>query len=110
MSKNKEPNLHCNKTSDDTIVKLVHEMGVKFIGPIKLVGKYIGNKYILVAIDHATKWVEARALCSNMVMVTAKFLYECILTKFPCPLTLVSYQGIHFINENISHLVNHFFF
>jgi len=43
-------------------------------------------------------------------MVMAKFLYECILTKFRCPLILILDQGVHFINNTISHLVNHFIF
>jgi len=34
---------------------------------------------------------------------------ECILTIFGCLLTLVLDQGVHFTNDTISHLVNHFF-
>jgi hypothetical protein len=45
-----------------------------------------------------------------MVVVTAKFLYECILNKFEWPLTLVMDQGVLFINDTISYLVNHFVF
>ncbi len=43
------------------------------MGPIKLVGRYIGN--ILVATNHATKWVEARILQVNTAIVIAIFLY-----------------------------------
>ncbi len=65
--------------------------GLDFMGSIKLVGRYIGNKHILVLIDYTTKWVEIRTLRINTTTVTTKFLYECILTRFGCPLTIITY-------------------
>ncbi len=79
--------------------------GLDFIGPIKLARRLTINKYILVAIDYAIKWVEAKALKTNIVVVIAKFLYEYILTKFKCPLIIVIDQGIHFINDKIKYLI-----
>jgi hypothetical protein len=55
--------------------------GLNFIGPIKLTSKLSCNQYILVAIDHVTKWVEAQALRTNIAAVIAKFLYEHIFTR-----------------------------
>ncbi len=49
----------------------------------------MGNKYILVPMDYATKWVKAKALITNIVVVISKFLYEYILTRFGCPLIIV---------------------
>jgi hypothetical protein len=82
--------------------------GLNFISPIKPTRRLTRNKYILVAIDYATKWVEAKAFRTNIVIVTAKFQYEYILTKFGFPLTIVTNQGIHFINETIKHLTKQF--
>jgi hypothetical protein len=81
--------------------------GVDFVGP-KPIGRYMRNKYILVAIDYATKWVEAKALRTNIVAIIATFMYECIFTKFGCPLTIVTNQEVHFINDVINHLTNNF--
>jgi hypothetical protein len=78
------------------------------VGLIEPIGRYTRNKYILIAIDYATKWVETRALRTHIVTITTKFMYECILTKFGCPLTIVMDQGVHFINDAIKYLTHHF--
>jgi hypothetical protein len=78
--------------------------GLDFIGSIKPIERLIGNIYILVAIDYVTKWVEAKSLKTNIAIVTTKLLHEYTLTKFGCPLTIVTVQGIYFINDTIKHL------
>jgi hypothetical protein len=80
--------------------------GLDFVGSIKLTKRYTIKKYI--ATDYATKWVEAKTLRTNTVIVTTIFLYECILTKFGCPLIIVIDQGVHFINDAIKYLTYHF--
>jgi hypothetical protein len=76
-----------------------------FIGPIKPVGRLIGNKYILVATNYVIKWVEAKTFKTNTTVIIIRFLYEYILTRFGCPLTIVTYQGVHFINGTIKHMI-----
>jgi hypothetical protein len=82
--------------------------GLHFVGPIKPTWRYTGNKYIFITTDYATKWVEAKVLKTNTTIVTTKLLYECILTRFGCPLTIVTDQGVHFINDAIKYLTDHF--
>jgi hypothetical protein len=64
--------------------------GLDFVRPIKPTKRYIGNRLILVTIDYAIKWVEAKALRTNIATITKKIKYECILTRFGCPLTIVT--------------------
>ncbi len=52
--------------------------------------------------------MEAKALKTNIVAVTTKCMYECILTRLGCPLIIVIDQGVHFINDAIKYLINHF--
>ncbi len=84
--------------------------GLDFIGLVKHARKMSSNQYILIATNYATKWVEARTLCTNTITIIAKFLYEHIFTRFGCPLTLVTNQGTHFIKCAIKHLTDHFIF
>jgi hypothetical protein len=79
--------------------------GLDFVGP-KQTRRYTWN--ILVAIDHATKWVEARTSRINIATIIAKLMYECIYTKFGCSLSIITNQEVHFINDVINHLTNHF--
>jgi hypothetical protein len=78
--------------------------GLDFVRPIKHVGWFTCNKCILVTTNYATKWVEAKAFKTNTIVVTTKFLYEYILTKFGCPFTIVIDQGVCFINDVIEYL------
>ncbi len=78
--------------------------GLNFIGPIKPTRRLMGNKNILVATNYVTNWMEAKAFITKTIVVIATFLYEYILTTFGCPLTVVTDQGVHFINDTIKHL------
>ncbi len=65
--------------------------GLDFVRPIKLDGQSTWNMYTLIGTNYATKQMEAKVLCTNMAAITIKFLYKLILTRFGCPLTIVTY-------------------
>jgi len=47
-------------------------------------------------------------LRTNIAIATTNFFYECILTRFICPLIIVVDQGVHFINDAFKYLTDHF--
>ena len=80
--------------------------GLDFVGPIKPAGFTTKARYILVATDYCTKWAEAKALRDNKASSVAKFLYDTIITRYGCPIELVSDQGTHFLNKVVKELVD----
>ncbi|GKG08056.1 reverse transcriptase domain-containing protein [Tanacetum coccineum] len=63
--------------------------GIDFMGPFP---SSQGNKYILVAVDYLSKWVEAKALPTNDARVVVKF------ARFGTPRAIISDRGTHFCN------------
>ncbi|GJY39679.1 reverse transcriptase domain-containing protein [Tanacetum coccineum] len=59
-----------------------------------------GNKYILVALDYVSKWVEAQALPTNDARVVVKFL-KGLFARFRVPKALISDRGTHFCNSQM---------
>ncbi|GJS06209.1 reverse transcriptase domain-containing protein [Tanacetum coccineum] len=57
-----------------------------------------GNKYILVAVDYVSKWVEAQALPTSDARVVIKFLRR-LFTRFEVPKALINDQETHFPRE-----------
>nr|GFA87031.1 reverse transcriptase domain-containing protein [Tanacetum cinerariifolium] len=60
-----------------------------------------GNKYILVAIDYLSKWVEAKALPTNDARVVCKFL-KSLFARFGTPCAIISDRGTHFCNNQFA--------
>nr|GEY85144.1 DNA-directed DNA polymerase [Tanacetum cinerariifolium] len=57
-----------------------------------------GNKYILVAVDYLSKWVEAKALPTNDARVVVKFL-KSLFSEFGTPKAIISDRGTYFCND-----------
>ncbi|GKE24151.1 reverse transcriptase domain-containing protein [Tanacetum coccineum] len=74
-----------------TIYRDAHDMifdvwGIDFMGPF-LYSR--GNKYILVAVDYLSKWVEVKALPTNDARVIVKFL-KSLFARFRTPRAIIS--------------------
>ncbi|GJR23686.1 reverse transcriptase domain-containing protein [Tanacetum coccineum] len=86
-----------------TIYKDAHEL-VKnyFMGPFS---SSRGNKYILVAVDYLSKWVETKALPTNDARVVVKFL-KSLFARFGTPRAIISDRGTHFCNEKFAKVMS----
>nr|GEU83953.1 reverse transcriptase domain-containing protein [Tanacetum cinerariifolium] len=63
-----------------------------------------GNKYILVAVDYFSKWVEAKALPTNDARVVVKFL-KSLFSRFGTPKAIISDKGTHFCKDQFSRVM-----
>nr|GEX68485.1 hypothetical protein [Tanacetum cinerariifolium] len=83
-----------------TIFCDAHDMGIDFIGPFP---SSRGNKYILVAVDYLSKWVEAKALPTNDARVMLKYgVTHRLFTAYPLQMSgqvEVSNRGLKCILE-----------
>ncbi|GJX00691.1 reverse transcriptase domain-containing protein [Tanacetum coccineum] len=68
-----------------------------------------GNKYILVAVDYLSKWVEAKALPTNDARVVVKFL-KSLFARFGTPRAIISDRGTHFCNEQFTKVMSKYGF
>nr|GEV56222.1 hypothetical protein [Tanacetum cinerariifolium] len=76
--------------------------GIDFMGPFP---NSKGNKYILVAVDYLSKWVEAKALPTNDARVVVKFL-KSLFSWFGTPKAIISDRGTHFCNDQFAKVMS----
>ncbi|XP_073033708.1 uncharacterized protein [Primulina eburnea] len=64
--------------------------GIDFMGPFPTSST---KKYILVAVDYASKWVEAESYATNDPQVVLKLLKKNFFNRFGTPRAIISGQG-----------------
>jgi len=64
-----------------------------------------GNKYILVAVDYVSKWVEAIVSPTNDAKVVLKLFKTIIFTRFGVHMVVISDGRKHFINKAFENLL-----
>nr|GEV95484.1 reverse transcriptase domain-containing protein [Tanacetum cinerariifolium] len=72
--------------------------GIDFMGPFSSSRQ---NKYILVADDYLSKWVEAKALPTNDARFVCKLLKN-LFARFGTPRAIISDRGTHFYNDQFA--------
>ncbi|GJY11231.1 reverse transcriptase domain-containing protein [Tanacetum coccineum] len=76
------------------VCKILDVWGIDFMGPFPSSN---GNKYILVAIDYVSKWVDAQAFPTSDARNIVNFLRR-LFAQFGIPKALISDKGTHFCN------------
>nr|GEW77743.1 reverse transcriptase domain-containing protein [Tanacetum cinerariifolium] len=80
------------------VCEIFYVWGIDFMGPFL---SSRGNKYILVAVDYLSNWVEVKALPTNDARVVVKFL-ESLFARFGTPRAIISDRSTHFCNEQFA--------
>nr|GEX67224.1 reverse transcriptase domain-containing protein [Tanacetum cinerariifolium] len=80
------------------VCEIFNVWGIDFMSPFP---SSKGNKYILVAVDYLSKWVEAKALPTNDARVVCKFLKN-LFAQFGTPRAIISDRGTHFCENRAS--------
>ncbi|GKB54961.1 reverse transcriptase domain-containing protein [Tanacetum coccineum] len=78
------------------------KMPMNFMGPFP---SSRGNKYIFVAVDYLSKWVEAKALPTNDARVVVKFL-KSLFARFDTPRAIISDRGTYFCNDKFAKVMS----
>nr|GEU72792.1 hypothetical protein [Tanacetum cinerariifolium] len=86
----------------DITVPTTPPKGIDFMGPFP---NSKGNKYILVAVDYLSKWVETKALPTNDTRVVVKFL-KSLFSRFGTPKEIISDCGTHFFNDQFAKVMS----
>lgn len=80
-----------------------HTLSLDIVGPFAQSNG--GNCYVLVGIDHMTKWVEAIALPAQTAKATAQLLYKQIFTCHGCPNVLLRNNERNFTSRVVQTLL-----
>ncbi|GKA08940.1 reverse transcriptase domain-containing protein, partial [Tanacetum coccineum] len=83
-------------------LKIFDVWGINFMGPFP---SSRGNKYILVAVDYLSRWVEAKALPTNDARVFVKFL-KSLFSLFGAPRAIISDRGTYFCNDKFDKVMS----
>jgi hypothetical protein len=75
----------------------MERVAIDILGPLPVTTN--GNKYILVIVDHFTKWTESVALPNQTAETVAKAFVDEFVCRFGTPLQLHSDQGSNFESE-----------
>src|SRR6266508_6414776 len=80
--------------------------GIDIVGPLLITRE--GNRYIVIAMDYFSRWLEVRPLKAANAETVAIFIYEEIICRFGAPRIIQSDRRTYFVNEVIRKLTKRF--
>ena len=83
-------------------VELFDAWGIDLMGPFP---SSYGHKYILLAMDYLSKWVEAIPTITCDAKVVLHFIMSNVFSRFGTPKAVISYEGSHFYNKMFASLL-----
>ena len=83
-------------------VELINVWGIDFMGPFP---SSYGHKYILLAVEYVSKWVEAIPTITCDAKVVLRFSRSNIFSRFGTPRAVISDEGSHFYNKLFASLL-----
>ncbi|XP_056688315.1 uncharacterized protein [Spinacia oleracea] len=70
------------------------QWGMDIVGPFPMAAG--GRKFLIVAVDYFTKWIEAEPVAKITANQVKKFIWKNIITRFGLPQAIVFYHGSQF--------------
>ncbi|XP_072064420.1 uncharacterized protein [Arachis hypogaea] len=80
------------------------QWGVDLLGPFSPEPGQV--KYLIVAIDYYTKWVEAESLASISSVNCQKFMWRQVVNRFRIPESVISDNGTQFTNNKFKEFLS----
>nr|KYP50508.1 Pol polyprotein [Cajanus cajan] len=59
-------------------------------------------KFLLVAVDYFTKWIEAEPLATITANNVKKFLWKSVITRFGIPHAIITDNGLQFVDQKFN--------
>ena len=76
-----------------------HTWGIDIVGPFPLAKRQL--KYLIVAVEYLTKWIEAEPMATIAASKVEKFIWKNLVCRFGVPRRLISDNGTQFTSSQV---------